>query len=150
MVRYACLFICFFFILHINGQKTEICDNDTDFVTMSALDNLPCYNKGCRGISERDLLKFIQKTMNYPETARHDLIEGTVTISYLVELNGSTSQHKILKGIRDDIDKEALRICKLIKYAEPAKQANKPVRVKMVLPIIFSLNTARCRLTKNK
>jgi TonB family protein len=138
MVRYTCLIICLFFFLYSNGQKTEFCDKDTNFVTMSTLDNFPCYNKGCRGNGERDLLKFIQKSMNYPETARHDLIEGTVIVSYLVELDGSTSEHKILKGVRDDIDKEALRICKLIKYAEPAKQANKPVKVRMQMPIKFS------------
>jgi len=139
MVKYACLFICFFFFLYSNGQKIEFFVNDTDYVTMSAIDNFPCYNHGCKGNSEKDLLKFIQKTMKYPESARHDLIEGTVIINYIVDLDGSTIQQRILKSVRNDLDKEALRICKLIKYAEPAKQANKPVRVKMVVPIKFTL-----------
>lgn len=150
MVKYKLLFISVLLSLYSYGQKAEPCDRDSNLITMSALDHFPCYNQRCKGNGDRDLLKFIQQKINYPESARRDLIEGTVIISYIVELNGSTTQHKIVKGIRDDIDKEALRISKLIKYAEPAKQANKSVRVKMVLPIKFSISTSsvKCRLLK--
>jgi len=138
MVKYVSILISFLFFLYSNGQEVKFYENDT-IVTISALDNLPCYNIGCKGNSEKELLKYIKKAMKYPESAQHDSIEGVVYISYLVEIDGSTSEHKIIKGVRYDIDKEALRICKLIKYAEPAKQANKPVRVRMVLPFKFSI-----------
>lgn len=149
MVKYTFLYICVLFCLYSYGQNKEFCDKDTDLFTMSALDKFPCYNKSCKGNSEKDLFKFIKKSINYPQSALHDLIEGTVIIGFIVELDGSTTQHKILTGVRDDINKEALRIIKLIKYAEPAKQANKSVRVKMVLPIKFSISTSPVRRSVN-
>lgn len=139
MVKYTIINICTLLCLSCYGQIPKVCEKDTSLITMSALDYFPCYNKNCKGNGIKDLSKFIQTKMNYPESARRDLKEGTVIISYIVELDGSTSQHKIVKSVRDDIDNEAIRICKLIKYAEPAKQANKSVRVKMTLPIEFSL-----------
>jgi len=143
MVKNAYLYLCLIYSVYCYGQDTLLLGKDSDAVTMTALQNTPCYNKNCKGNSEVNLLKFIKKEINYPESAQQDSIEGTVIVGYIVELDGSTSQHKVLKSVRDDIDKEALRICKLIKYAEPAKQKNKPVRIKLVLPITFSLEPTK-------
>jgi TonB family protein len=136
---YLSLFFYLVLLVHYcNGQQICLSEKDSD-VVITVLDKFPCYSKNCDFSDYSNLLKFIKNNIIYPVTAQNDSLEGIVIIEYIVELDGTTSQHTILKSIREDIDKEALRVCKLIKYAKPAMQANKLVRVKMVLPIKFYL-----------
>ncbi len=105
-------------------------------------------------IFKGDLLKFIQSQINYPETAKKDSIEGVVYVSYWVEITGATTNHKVAKGIREDLDEEALRITELLMYEKPAMQGGEPVRLQYTLPVIFTLSEPikkkRCLRKKKK
>lgn len=85
------------------------------------------------------LKDFIDSVLVYPEQAISDSIEGTVYVGFYVDTTGKTIQHKVLKGIRDDINQEALRIAKQIKFHQPARVRGKPVRITYELPIRFIL-----------
>ncbi|WP_350472289.1 energy transducer TonB [Parabacteroides caeci] len=66
-------------------------------------------------------------------------IEGRVLISFMIDTMGNTFDHVVVRGIREDLDQDALRVARLIKYDTPAMQKYKPVIVKFVVPIDFSL-----------
>ena len=89
--------------------------------------------------TKKDLRKFIKKHMNYPPEALRDSLEGLVYVECIVDTLGFTINHKIIRGVRQDIDDEALRIARLIKFDKPALQRGKPVRVKYYFPIQFKL-----------
>ena len=91
-------------------------------------------------IFKGDLIKFIQSEIVYPESAKKDLIEGTVYISFWIDTDGFTSNHKVVRGIREDLDNEALRVAKLIKFETPALQKGKPIKVKYIAPVKFELS----------
>ena len=93
--------------------------------------------------TKKDLCKFIKKQMNYPPKALRDSLEGRVDVECIVDTLGFTINHKIIRGVRQDIDDEALRIARLIKFDKPALQRGKPVEVKYCLPIIFELPTKK-------
>ncbi|MFC1731201.1 energy transducer TonB [candidate division KSB1 bacterium] len=89
------------------------------------------------GEHERQL--FLRKNIKYPELAREIGIEGIVHIGFIVEKDGSLSNIKLLRGIGGGCDEEALRVSKMMPDWNPGTQRNKPVRVKMSMPIHFKL-----------
>src|SRR5688572_19995282 len=86
------------------------------------------------------MYKFISKNMKYPASARRMNIEGSVFVGFVVDADGKISEASIIKGIRADCDKEALRVVQMMPKWRPGKQSGRPVRVKFVLPIKFKLD----------
>lgn len=66
-------------------------------------------------------------------------LEGTVYAEFVVEKNGEVTHEKIIKGIVNDYDKEALRVLKLIPTCTPGKKNGVVVRTKIIVPIRFKL-----------
>jgi len=85
---------------------------------------------------------FFAANIIYPETAKKDKIEGVVFVQFWVDTNGYTSKHTILQGIRQDLDDEALRVVRLVKFEVPAKSliGGQPIGVCFQLPVKFRLN----------
>jgi protein TonB len=83
--------------------------------------------------------EYVAKNLKYPVLARRNNIEGRVYIEFVVEKDGSLTDVKTLKGIGGGCDEEAMRIIKEAPKWNPGKQRGRPVRVKMVLPILFRL-----------
>ena len=87
-----------------------------------------------------DLANFIQANISYPKNARKDSIEGIVVISFWVDTLGVTTNHQIIKSIRKDLNDEALRVAKLVKFEKSAMQRGKPVKVRYTVPVKFKLS----------
>lgn len=81
----------------------------------------------------------LRSKVEYPEMARKAGVEGQVIVQFIVDEEGNVTQPQVLRGIGAGCDQEALRVVKEAKFT-PGKQRGKPVRVKMSLPIRFSLN----------
>lgn len=96
-----------------------------------------------------DLKEFIQGELVYPLSAKKDTIEGTVVISFKIDTLGLTVNHKVVKGIREDLNNEALRVAKLIKFDRPALQKGRPIEVEYTVPVVFDLlrsqKKSKCR-----
>jgi len=86
-----------------------------------------------------DLREFIRNEIDYPLTAKADSIEGTVFISFWIDTLGTTYNHEVIRGIREDVDSEALRVAKLIKFDKPALQSGKPIKIRYTVPVEFKL-----------
>jgi protein TonB len=101
-----------------------------------AVESMPHYSGGVE-----KLQKFIQSQIKYDSLVNFER-EEIVYISCWVDTVGNTHSHTIMMGFRDDLDQEALRVSRLIRFAKPAKQGGKPVEVKYFFPIRFKLKTA--------
>jgi len=87
-----------------------------------------------------DLIHFIQTNIRYPSSAVLDSVQGRVNVEFIIDTIGYTFNHRILKGgIREDLNQEALRVTRLIKFDTPAFQKDKPVVMKYVVPVDFKL-----------
>ena len=87
-----------------------------------------------------DLIHFIQTNIQYPSSAVRDSVQGRVNVAFMIDTVGNTFNHRILKdGIREDLNQEALRVTRLIKFETPAFQKDKPVVINYVVPVVFSL-----------
>jgi periplasmic protein TonB len=83
------------------------------------------------------ILIFIQNNLKWPN-AETDF-EGTVYISFIVETNGSLSNRKILRGIEDLADQEALKVIDKMPKWNPGKCKGKAVPVRFIVPIRFRM-----------
>lgn len=117
-----------FFLCNVFSQKKDSCSNST----ITFVEEKPIFNG--------NLKDFIQDHIKYPQKAEQDLLEGTVVIVYWIDSLGVTFDHKVIKGIRKDLDEEALRVTKLIKYERPAMQRGKPIKIRYTVPVEFKLS----------
>jgi protein TonB len=95
---------------------------------------MPSYEGGMEA-----MMKFIQKKIHYPRAPRQMGIDGTVYVRFVVNGDGSVSDVQILRGFHPDCDKEALRVVSMLPAWKGGSNNGRPVAVRMVLPIKFSL-----------
>lgn len=126
MVRFYLIVILFLVCFFVNGQTQ---DSVFDKNLIVYLDQPPIY-KG-------DLISFIKKNIKYPQNKMDSSIEGKVFVSCWVDTNGVTIQHKIIRGLNKDLDSEAIRVVRLIKFNKPAMQNGKPIKVEYIIPVEF-------------
>jgi protein TonB len=76
--------------------------------------------------------------LKYPTRARRNHTQGKVFVEFVVNKEGAIENMKVLKGIGDGCDEEAMRVLSLSKW-KAGKQRGKPVKVKLVQVISFYL-----------
>ncbi|MBX7125351.1 MAG: TonB family protein [Cyclobacteriaceae bacterium] len=81
---------------------------------------------------------FLKRNMRYPMRARAAGIEGSVYVQFIVGTGGHPEEVSILKGIGGGCDEEAVRVIRATRW-EAGRQRGRPVRVKMVIPVVFRL-----------
>lgn len=86
------------------------------------------------------MYQFLSKNLKYPEVALEANTQGTVYISFIVEVDGVISNATIKRDIGNGCGVEALRVVKLMPKWNPGKQKGKAVRTQFVLPVTFKLN----------
>ncbi len=87
------------------------------------------------------LYEFIGSQIKYPKDARKAEIEGRVVVSFVVERDGSIKPEsiKIEEGLYPSLDKEVIRVVKLMPNWIPAQQSGRTVRAKTGFPVMFAL-----------
>jgi protein TonB len=89
------------------------------------------------------LFNYIKKEQRYPLEAQTKHIEGVVYTTFVLNENGSISDAKVLRGIGEGCDEEALRLVNNMPNWTPGKQYGKPVKVQYNLPIRFTLSKGK-------
>ena len=83
----------------------------------------------------------IQEKIKYPEIAKRAGIEGTVFILAYLNEKGEVVKVEIAKSLGGGCDEEAVEAVRRTKF-NPGKQRGKAVRVKVMIPIKFRLQTS--------
>lgn len=86
-----------------------------------------------------DLNTWLRTHLKYPLMAHENGVGGKVIISFIVDERGNITQATILKGIGSGCDEEALRVVNSMPPWNAGAQNDRPVKVSMILPIIFEL-----------
>lgn len=88
---------------------------------------------------DSELHKFIAQSLKYPKEHMESCIQGKVFVSFVVEIDGSVSNAKIVRSVDVFLDKEALRVVNSFPKWKPGKQHGKAVAVQLTIPINFVL-----------
>ncbi len=79
------------------------------------------------------LFKYINENIKYPE----DVLQGNVYVAFVVTKEGGIRDARIVKGINENCDKEALRLINNMPKWDPGMEKGKIVSAVYGLPIIF-------------
>ena len=85
------------------------------------------------------LMSYLNSNVKYPVVAQENGVQGRVTISFVVERDGSISDVKVARSVDPSLDREAQRVVKSMPRWTPGKQNGQTVRVKYTVPVVFRL-----------
>ena len=85
------------------------------------------------------LTKFLSSHINYPPMAAENNIQGKVIVQFVVGKDGKVGEVKVVRSVDKDLDREAVRVCKMLPKFTPGRQNGQPVSVWYTLPVQFKL-----------
>ena len=91
----------------------------------------------------KELLKYMEKNMVYPEEMRRLRKSGEVVVEFFVERSGVISGVNVVKSLTKEFDDEAIRLTRYMPRWVPGTKNGSPVRYRMTMPINFKYTTAR-------
>lgn len=87
----------------------------------------------------KEMLKFLQDNVKYPESAMKKNVQGRVIVQFVVEKDGTPTEFNVVRSVDPDLDAEALRVLKTMPKWKPGMQRGEVVRVKYTVPVAFKL-----------
>lgn len=86
-----------------------------------------------------EMMKWLTKNLKYPDNARQRKKEGRVVAQFTINVDGSVSDIKIIKSIDIMLDREALRVLRMMPTWKPGMMEGKPCKTRVVVPVWFRL-----------
>lgn len=120
--------------IEVTETKTQVIEQEAPKEIFTVVEEQPGYPGG-----DESRIKFLQENIKYPEEAKELGVQGKVFVTFVVEVDGSITDVKVLRGIGAGCDEEAIRVVKSMPKWIPGKQRGVPVRVQFNLPIKFTL-----------
>ncbi len=105
-----------------------------DEIAYNVVEKMPEYPGG-----DMELRKFIAQNVKYPTEAQELGIQGRVYVSFVVGMDGVVKDIKVVRGVHETIDNEAVRVIGLMPKWEPGMQRGEYVNVNFTVPINFVL-----------
>ncbi len=109
----------------------EVVEEETIFHVVEEMPSFPGGDAEC--------MRFLNKNIKYPTIAQENGIQGRVILQFVVNKDGSIVDVTVARSVDPYLDKEAVRVVKMMPKWKPGKQRGKPVRVKYTLPVMFRL-----------
>jgi periplasmic protein TonB len=108
---------------------------DTDLTEpLFIVEVMPSFHGG----DETKFHDWVQKRTIYPQEASDNNIRGTVILTFVVEKDGSVGEINIVKGVHPLLDSVAIKVVSASPKWSPGLQRGQPVRVRFLIPIMFS------------
>lgn len=101
---------------------------------LRVVEDLPQYPGGAV-----EFMKWLTKTLRYPLQAQNAKIEGKVVVQFIVNTDGTITDMKLVKPVNTYLDREALRVMRMMPKWKPGMQDGKPCRTMVCIPIVFHL-----------
>ncbi|MGG9962920.1 energy transducer TonB [Ferruginibacter sp. SUN106] len=115
----------------VAGAKMEV-DNAGVYTNTEVFPSYPGGNK--------ELQKFFNKNLEYPEDASANGVEGTVELSFVVDETGKlTSPQVVGQPLGYGLETEALRVINKMPVWNPGQLKGKNVKTRFTLPVKFVL-----------
>ena len=88
---------------------------------------------------DKALMKWLSDNINYPLIAQERGIQGRVTVNFVVRSDGRIDGVKVLKGVHETLDNEAMRLVKDMPRWKSAEKNGTQVHSYFTLPVTFVL-----------
>ena len=115
----------------------EALEKNPDAVLPFALvESKPTFNGG----DANDFSKWVNENIVYPQSAIDDNISGKVILQFTVSKEGDVKDVKVLRGVNEVLDAEAVRVVSASPKWEAGSQNGVPVSVNYTFPVVFRIN----------
>jgi Ca-activated chloride channel family protein len=111
---------------------SEISTDKEESAVFYVVEKMPEYSGGMDAFK-----KFIYDHIQLPEELKGKNITGRMFVQFTVDLDGSVTDVKILRGLHPLLDKEVIRIIKQSLGWKPGMQRGKAVKVVLTVPVEF-------------
>lgn len=118
----------------VSNSGVELKEYNFESVVFYFAEEAPVFKQGLR-----DAIYYPIENIRYPKSAIIDSIEGQVRIGFIIEKNGAVSNIELLRGVREDINKECIRVFEGMPNWKPGKQKKVLVRGYFIYVLNFSL-----------
>lgn len=109
---------------------------DKEAVPFSLIEQKPVFN----GEDDNAFAVWVNSHLKYPEQALKDQAQGRVLIQFTIGADGEVRDAKVLRGVREDLDAEALRVVASSPKWKPGYNADgMAVPVTYSIPIVYKL-----------
>ena len=109
--------------------------SESEAIPFADIECKPTFN----GVDANEFSKWVNSQLKYPEQAKKDGAQGRVVLQFIVGADGAVRDVKVLRGVREDLDAEAVRVVSASPKWEPGEQDGKAVPVIYNFPIVYQL-----------
>lgn len=102
--------------------------------TLEIADQMPEFPEG-----NQALMTFLSKNIDYGPVYQGNGTQGRVIVEFIVNKDGNIINPKVIRGVDRFLDKEALRVIKLMPKWKPGMQNGEKVNVRFRVPVMFRL-----------
>jgi TonB family protein len=92
--------------------------------------SMPSFTGGVNSMNQ-----FINENFHYPEKASENREQGTIWVEFIINEKGEVINVKVIKGVSDLLDKEALRVIQSMPNWIPGITKGKPTRIRYSISI---------------
>ena len=85
------------------------------------------------------LQKWVYQYLKYPDSAVRNGIQGRVTVEFIIEKDGKVSNVRVVKGVSDELDAEAVKVISASPKWKAGKVNGNKVRTSISIPVEFKL-----------
>lgn len=114
--------------------RPDINKEELDAMDLKVVEQLPEFPGGAVA-----LMKWLTKNLRYPQNARQRKVQGRVVTQFIVNTDGSLSDLKVVESAEPSLDREALRVLRMMPAWKAGKVDEKPCRTMVCIPIVFKL-----------
>ncbi len=115
-------------------QPTTVNVDEDNPLNFQVVERLPEFPGGMSAF-----VQWLTKNLKYPLTAQRANRQGTVLVSFIVNKDGSIADRKVVKSVSPELDREALRVLRLMPKWKPGEDHGQPCRTYICIPIVFKL-----------
>lgn len=85
------------------------------------------------------LNKWVYQYLKYPEVAVRNGVQGRVVVEFIVEKDGKVTDVRVVKGVSEELDAEAVKVISASPKWKPGKVKGEKVRTSISIPVEFKL-----------
>lgn len=112
----------------------QITTEKQDTTVLRTVEQLPEFPGGIV-----QFMKWLTRNLRYPPEAQRQKIQGKVVVSFIVNRDGSIASPTVVTSANPLLDREAMRVIKMMPRWKPGLEDGKPCRTMFAIPVNFQL-----------
>ncbi|MBR4735650.1 MAG: energy transducer TonB, partial [Bacteroidales bacterium] len=122
-------------IMDYKEAEVEEEEVEEEAIPFQLVEQKPSFNGG----DANAFSTWVNSRLVYPEIAKENGVQGRVTLMFTVEADGRVTNVRVVRGVDESLDKEAVRVVSSSPKWKPGKQRDRAVKVTYTFPVIFQL-----------